>query len=173
MFAFFLPGLYERYGTRLQVSGIDLSQPAGEQAYRAVTEHLGLSPQPDPELTVVVGDRAIVGLFVIATALGNEFEQLALDPNAKRWPPVPALEALLPGGIADIEARVASEGIPPAESGSVQSSSDEFPFGDRIAHGLAIVVLLAMVLALIHFLVRLRRPDGMTGRVAFLALLLA
>lgn len=172
MFAFFLPGLYERYGTRLQLSGIDLSQLAGEQAYRAVTEHLGLSPQPDPELTVIVGDRAIVGLFAIATALGDEFEQLALDPNAKRWPSVPALEALLPGGIEDIEARVASEGVLPAENGSVQSSSDELPVGDRIAHGLAIAVLIAMVLALVHSLVRLRRPDGMVGRVAFWALLM-
>ena len=69
------------------------------------------------------------------------------------------LEALLPGGIKDIEARVASEGVLPAESGSVQSSSDESPFGDRIAHGLAISVLIAMVLALVHSLVRLR-PTG-------------
>jgi len=173
LFAFFLPALYKRYGTRIQISGIDLSQPAGERAYRAVAEHLGLPPHPDGELTVIVGKRAIFGLFAIAMTLGDEFEHLARDPNAERWPPVPALAELLPGGVEDINERVASEGLLPAENGSVQSSSGKPPVSDHIAHGLAVAVLLAMVIAIAHSLVRLRRPDGMPGRAAFRALFLA
>ncbi len=172
LFAFYLPGLYERYGARLQVSGIDVSQPTGKRAYRATAERTRLPPQPNGEPVVVVGDTAIVGLMAIATTLGDDFENLAKEPNANRWPPVPTLEELLPTGVEDIKARVVSQGVPLNGDGGMQSSSGTLPTSDQIANGLAVVVLLAMVLALIHSLVRLRRRDGETGRVATEALLL-
>ena len=39
LFAFYLPGLFERYGSRLEVSGIDVSRPSGAGAYSAMVGH--------------------------------------------------------------------------------------------------------------------------------------
>ena len=164
-FAFYLPGLFERYGDRLKVAGIDLSQPQGRTAYSEAAERLGLPLQPVDEPVVVVDNRAIVGLFDIATALGDNFEDLAKDPSAKLWPSDPVIQELLPRGIETVKARVASEG-------TVQVEGDPEPIGNRIANALAVVVLLGMVAALSHCLVRLRRPNSMPGRGTSVILLL-
>jgi len=172
LFAFYLPGLYERFGARLLVSGIDVSQPTGERAYRAVAERMGLPPRLDGEPAVFVGDRALVGLMAIATTLGDDFEDLTEDPDARRWPPVPALEELLPNGIEAIKARMRREGALPAANIGAPSQSGRLPTSDQIANGLAVVVLLSMVVVLVLSVVRLRRRNGKPSRVAS-ALLLA
>ncbi len=174
LFEFYLPGLYERYDTRLEVSGIDLSRPEGKMAYTAVAKSWGLPPQPSEEPAVVAGKRAIVGLFDIATALGDNSEDLAKDPGAKSWPADPALDKLLPGGIESVKARVAAEAVPLAR-GDTLKSSDELALTDQIANGLAVMVVLGMVAALIHSLVRLRQhnkaPENATAGALFLAVL--
>jgi uncharacterized membrane protein len=173
LFAFYLPALFERYGTRLDVSGIDLSRPEGKEAYAAVAGRLGLPSQPPGQPVVVVANQAIVGLLDIATVLGDHFEELAKDPDARRWPSDPALAGLLTGGVADIQARVAGAAVPPAGKDAAKTSSGELPLGDKLANGLAIVVLLGMLATLAHSLVRLWRQDGLLpGRAAIRALLL-
>ena len=172
VFAFLFPGLFERYGTRLQVSGIDLSGHKGAQAYRAATERFDLPPHPDGEPAVVVGDRVVVGLIAIAATLGDDFENLVRDPTANRWPPIPALEELLPGGIEDVKARVAAEAVPLARD-DTRESSDELSARDQIANGLAVMVLLGMMAALIHSLVRLRQHNKIPGSATSVALLFA
>jgi uncharacterized membrane protein len=159
LFAFYLPGLYERYGDRLQISGIDLSQPAGKRAYTAAAKRLGLPPQPDEEPAVVVGNRAIVGLFSIVTTFGDDFENLAADPRAQSWPPDPALEGLLGSGIEIVKARIANERALSAGGNPEQGPAGKLPMPtrDQIANGLAVVILLGMVAALVHSLVRVRR----------------
>jgi len=173
LFAFYLPTLYERYGTRIEVSGIDLSQPAGERAYRAVAERLDLPPRPGDQPVVVAADRAIVGLIAIGEALGDNFEALAKSPNAAQWPAISALEELRAGGIEDLRARVAASGSLSSGDLSAQSRTEEPQLSDRIANGLAILVLFGMVAALIHSLVRLRqRGGGAAARFGPLALLI-
>jgi uncharacterized membrane protein len=81
------------------------------------------------------------------------------------------LAELLPGGIEDVKARVASEGVLPAGVDPGESS-DELPLRDQIANGLTAVVLMGMVAALLHSLVRLRRQNGMPGSGTSVALLL-
>ncbi len=166
LFAFYLPALFERYRSRLEVSGVDVSQEQGAQAYRAAAERWGLPPQPAGSPAAVVGDRSLVGLLEIAQGLGDRFEDLAKDPNAAHWPAVPELEALLPAGIQDVAARVSSEGVPPAAEGNAPPTSGGRSMGDRIANALAVLVLVGMVVALVHALMRLRRQDGKTGAVA-------
>jgi len=165
LFAFYLPGLFERYGDRLEVSGIDLSQTQGRTAYSEAAKRLSLPHQPIDAPVVVVGNRAIVGLFDIATSLGDDFEDLAKDPSAKSWPPDPALQKMLPDGIETVKVRVASEGVAQVESAPE-------PTGDRIANALAVAVLLGMVAALIHSLARLRRQNNMPEPGTSVALLL-
>jgi uncharacterized membrane protein len=162
LLAYYLPALFERYGARLQVSGIDVSQPSGAAAYRAAADPLHLPPQPPEEPLIVAGDRSMVGLLAIAETLGDNFEAIAGDPTAARWPPVPALEGLLSDGIRDLEMRVASEGVPPSADSPAQPSSDQPATRDRIANGLAVVVLVGMIVTLIHSLSRLRHRGGKT-----------
>jgi uncharacterized membrane protein len=170
LLSFFLPGLYERYGTRLAVSGIDLSQPAGEKAYRAAAESLDLAPQPPKEPVVVIGDRAVVGLVAIAGALGDDFENIAGDPNAKRWPSISAVEDLVPAGVEQIKRRMTAEGKDAAAHSAGRSLSDQHAASHQIANNLAIAVLLGMVVAVMHSFARLRRNRRVTGRAAQWAL---
>jgi uncharacterized membrane protein len=162
LFTFYLPALFERYGTRLEVSVIDLSRPAGRNAYAAVAERLGFAPEPGVAPMVVAGDRALVGLFDIATELGDNFDELAKDPGAKLWPPDAALEELLPGGVEEAKARVASEGVLQVERDAPEAP-DALPLPDRIANAMAFVVLLGMVATLVRVVLRLRRPYQMSG----------
>lgn len=171
LLSFYLPGLYERYGDRLEVSGIDLSQPAGETAYRAVAERLGLAPQRPAEPVVVIGDRPIVGLMAIAGALGDDFESLAGDPGARHWPSVAALEELLPAGVEEIERRVTATGEAPGSDSAAWPSAERQAASHQFANNLAIVVLIGMVVTVIHAFVRLRRSRRMAGRAAGWALL--
>ena len=166
LFAFYLPALTARYGARLEVSGIDTAQPQGALAYRAAAERWGLPPPPDGLPAAVVGDQALVGLLEIAQGLGDRFEAVAQTPGAARWPDLPELESLIPAGIQDAAERVAREGVTPASDTAGSAGTGGRPMSDRIANGLAVVVLIGMVLALAHALVRLRRQDGRTGPTA-------
>jgi uncharacterized membrane protein len=166
LFAFYLPALTARYGTRLEVSGIDVAEHSGAQAYGAAAARWGLPPPPDGLPAAVVGDQALTGLLEIAQGLGDRFEELAQAPDAARWPDLPELESLIPAGIQDAAERVAREGVTPASDSAGSAGAGGRSMSDRIANGLAVVVLIGMVLALVHALVRLRRQDGGTGPTA-------
>jgi uncharacterized membrane protein len=171
LFAFYLPALFESYRGRLQVSGIDVSQDAGAAVYREAVQRLGLSPELEGGVVVVVGDRLLVGLIEIAGGLGDNFPDLAADPSAARWPSLPGLRELLAPGLEEVAARVAEEGVTPMEQpGEAGSGGGYTP--DDIANALAVVVLFGMIVVLVHALMRLRRQDGKTGPGAMLALLL-
>lgn len=163
LFAFYLPALQSRYGSRLQVSGIDVGQPSNAPAFQAAAERWGLPQPPDGLPAAVVGDQTLIGLLAIAQGLGDRFETLAQTPGSASWPDLAELDPLISAGIQHAEERVASEGVTPAaETGGAA------PFGgrsssDRIANGLAVVVLIGMVLALLHGLVRAWRGGTRTG----------
>ena len=91
LFEFYLPLLFERYGSRLQVTGIDVSEPPGQAVYRAAVSPLGLPAEWGNAPTVVVQDRAMVGLDEIAAGLGDHFEALAAAPGSAAWPAIPGL----------------------------------------------------------------------------------
>ncbi len=161
LFAFYLPGLIERWGPRLQFAGVDISRPPGADVYRAAANRWALPSAKDGVPVALVGDRALVGLPEIARGLGDDVEGLATDPQASSWPSVPGLGALLPEGIREIAARVASQGVPRAreapQSGEVYPAAHSREGRERIANALAVLVLIGMVAAFIHALTRLRR----------------
>lgn len=166
LFALYLPLLHERYGKRLQVAGIDVSASPGQAAYRAAASALGLPQEWTDVPTVVVRDRAMIGLDAIAAGLGDDFEALAAAPASATWPAIPDLPALLEPGLRDIESRVfAARGALPLnlEASTPPSSSST---GDRIANGLAIMVLIGMLAVLVHALLRLRRTASPRGHTA-------
>jgi uncharacterized membrane protein len=163
MFAFYLPLLFERYGKRLEVAGINVSDAAGITAYRAVAARFGLAPEWAAVPTVVVSGKVAVGPDAIAAMLGDDFEVLAAHPDSSRWPAVPGLDELVPEGLRTVHARVTEEGAPTLAGISRSSASGELSEGDRVANQLAIAVLIAMVLALVHSMLRMWRADTRPG----------
>jgi uncharacterized membrane protein len=166
-FAFYLPGLTERWGPRLQIAGVDTSRPAGAAVYSAGASRWALPPAKDGTPVVLVGDRALVGLPQIAKGLGDDVEGLAGDPLAANWPSVPGLDALLPEAIQAIGARVARQGAPQAKEtprlGDAPSTAHSGAARDSIANTLAVVVLIGMVAAFVHALIRLRHRRARPG----------
>ena len=162
LFEFYLPLLFERYGSRLQVTGIDVSEPPGQAVYRAAVSPLGLPAEWGNAPTVVVQDRAMVGLDEIAAGLGDHFEALAAAPGSAAWPAIPGLSDRVEPGMRDIESRlVAARAAWPVEQQT--STPPGSPMGDRIANGLAILVLIGMLAALVHSLFRLRHAPSSPG----------
>lgn len=170
LFAFFLPGLLERYGERVAVSAIDASQFEGATAYRAAASRHELSAPWDGTPVVLVGEKPMVGLMEIAGVLGDDFETLARVPGAADWPSLPELNPLIAAGTLDFDQRTAREAAPAVSEGPELAASD----GRRFADMLALAVLVATVLALIHSLLRLRRTShpGPVSRPLLLVALL-
>jgi uncharacterized membrane protein len=159
LFDYVAPLLFERYGARLELAAIDAGAPAGAEAYRALGGDGALR-----EPVAAVGGHAFRGLDAIVTGLGEGFENLAADPAAARWPALPGLEALLPAGIETVRERVAgapSAALPAAQEGGLAAR-------DRIANGLAVVVLAGMAAVLLHAFARVRRPGRRTPRTTVL-----
>ena len=158
LFVYFLPALFERYGTRIEMAGIDTSQAPGSALYDVATTRYGLPMPWGGEPTVVTGDKAILGLPAIVATLGDDFEGIASDPGASHWPALPGLDDVLARGIETVRSRVTQERAPSVGE-MLQSQRPEQPKErDRIANALSIVVLVGMVVALSHALARLRRP---------------
>ena len=155
---FLLPSLLKRYGERLQIAAFDTSEPGGSSLLQAAIA-AGVVGEPPVLPIMVVGNRAFTGLMDIAMNLGDDFETVAGLPGASRWPGLQGLEERLPEGLSNLQGRLATA---PADEPFVSQSSGS-PSAERIANGLAVAVLVAMVLALIHSLVRVRRPGTQTG----------
>jgi uncharacterized membrane protein len=154
-FAFYLPGLIERWGSRLELSAVDISRQPGAQVYRAAANRWQLPPAADGTIVILVGDQAIVGLSEIGRRVGDDFEALARDPRAAEWPAVPGLDALLAEGLREVAAKAA--GAAAASVIATSPAADSAASHKRIANGLAIAVLVGMLATIVHALTRLRR----------------
>jgi len=160
VFAYALPLLYEHHGTRLQIAGIDASQPAGAATYADAARRHGLPESWSGEPTVVVADELFAGADAIAIGLGDDFDTLARAPESASWPNLAGLPELLPDGIREVKTRLnqAREAMLPEPGGA--SAMPPEAARDDIANGLAIAVLIGMVVALIHSVIRVRRASS-------------
>lgn len=176
LFAFLLPGLLERYGGRLEISAIDVSEDPGFELYQATAARFGLSTKLDAAPTVLVGASAMVGLMEIAGRLGDGFEQVARIPGAADWPQLPGLEGLpgfLSAGTRNLDLRTAQEAAAAVEEGPDPSSAGESSALDRIVNASGLIVLVVMAFVLLQSLWRLRRRDLRSGSVVDTLLLVA
>jgi len=151
VFDFLLPALLEHYQGRIQIAAFDISHPAGAGLLRAASE-ARMVEQSTTLPVILAGGKAFAGLRSIALHLGDDFETLAALPEASQWPAVPGMAELAAEGLSNLQTRL--ESAPTDEGSGPQPSSS----ADNIANGLAVVVLLVMALALLHSLVRVRRP---------------
>ncbi|MEJ2326074.1 MAG: vitamin K epoxide reductase family protein [Chromatiaceae bacterium] len=165
LFSYFLPGLFEQYGDRLQIAAIDVGTTDGGAIYREAATRYKLPPKWGGVPTIVAADKSMVGLIAISQTLGDGLDKVAGIPGAGSWPALAGLERLLPAAVAKLDARVARDAvlpaaIPAAGGGTRAMASDR----DRVGNALAIAVLVGMGLALVHSLVRVVRDEGSPRR---------
>ena len=125
-----LPPLMEKYGSRLELIGIDVSQPNGQALFGAAIQKFGLEQAGVPFL--VIGDMYLIGSLDIPEKLPGLIE-MYLAQGGVEWPDVPGLRetiaassqaeagtATAPAPGTDSPASVSPMGTPdvfPAESG--------------------------------------------------------
>ncbi len=99
--------MMEQYGDRLQVIGIDISQPGGAALYEASTEQYNVPPEMQGVPRLVVGDRFMVGSLQIPQEFPGVVEQ-GLASGGIDWPAIPGLAEAMAAGQQDQEATPAA-----------------------------------------------------------------
>jgi uncharacterized membrane protein len=96
-----LPPLFEKYGTKLNIIGVDVSQPAGQTLYQAAIQHFSIPENRLGVPTLVIDDTVMVGSLEIPEQFPGLIEQyLAL--GGVDWPDIPGLyEAMNPPPASD------------------------------------------------------------------------
>jgi len=88
--------MVENYGSdRLQIVGIDTSQPAGGQLYQATIEHYEIPSHRTGVPTLVIGDVILVGSIEIPEMFPDLVEK-GLKEDGIDWPDIPGLEEVIP-----------------------------------------------------------------------------
>ena len=185
--------MMEQYGERLQVIGIDITQPGGAALYEASTEQFNVPAEMQGVPRLVVGDIFMVGSLQIPQEFPGIVEQ-GLASGGIDWPairglaealaagqqaegaaqtPTPAAEGETDAGIAtpvpaatptpEVVA-ITSESLPPTDASAA-------PTGLPEGGWLAAVLLAGMLLALLYAVARiwparqgLFQPAARTGR---------
>jgi uncharacterized membrane protein len=83
-----LPALFDKYGNQLQMAGIDVSLPEGQDIFLAALQIIGLESGGVPFL--VVGDTYLVGSVDIPEKFPGLIEDL-MARGGVDWPPIPGL----------------------------------------------------------------------------------
>ncbi|HSN73499.1 MAG TPA: vitamin K epoxide reductase family protein [Anaerolineae bacterium] len=116
--------MMEQYGERLQVIGIDITQPSGAVLYEASTEQFDVPAEMQGVPRLVVGDRFMVGSLQIPQEFPGIVEQ-GLASGGIDWPAIPGLaEALAAGQQAEEAAETPS---PAVESEAETSAATATP----------------------------------------------
>lgn len=89
-----LPPLFEQYGDQLQIIGIDVSQPGGQQIYQATIAHFQIPDTRRGVPTLIVGDVVLVGSGEIPEQLPTIIEE-GLAVGGIDWPAIPGLAEAL------------------------------------------------------------------------------
>ncbi len=116
--------MMEQYGERLQVIGIDITQPGGAALYEASTEQFNVPAEMQGVPRLVVGDIFMVGSLQIPQEFPGIVEQ-GLASGGIDWPAIPGLAEALAAGQQAEEATPA-----PAEAESAPSAATNTPLPD-------------------------------------------
>jgi uncharacterized membrane protein/thiol-disulfide isomerase/thioredoxin len=107
--------MMEQYGERLQVIGIDITQPGGAALYEASTEQFNVPAEMQGVPRLVVGDRFMVGSLQIPEEFPGIVEQ-GLANGGIDWPAIPGLAEALAASQQPQEAEQAPSPVAEAES---------------------------------------------------------
>jgi uncharacterized membrane protein len=89
-----LPPLLDKYGDRLQVIGLDITQPGGHALYQAAIERYGIPEERRGVPTLIIGDVVLVGSLEIPQQLPDLIKNY-LAQGGVGWPDIPGLAELL------------------------------------------------------------------------------
>jgi uncharacterized membrane protein len=89
-----LPPLLDKYGERLQIIGLDITQPGGQTLYQAAIERYGIPEERRGVPTLIVGDVVLVGSLEIPQQLPDLVENY-LAQGGVGWPDIPGLAEVL------------------------------------------------------------------------------
>jgi uncharacterized membrane protein/thiol-disulfide isomerase/thioredoxin len=89
-----LPPLLEKYGERLQIIGVDTTQPGGQALYQAAIQRYGIPEERRGVPTLIVGDVVLVGSLEIPQQLPDLVEKY-LAQGGVDWPDIPGLAEAL------------------------------------------------------------------------------
>lgn len=161
----YLPPLVEKYGPQLDIAGVDVTHPVGQELYQTM---LNTYRVPDERIgvpTLVVGDQVLVGSIEIPELLPAIVEQ-GLAAGGIDWPNISGLQPVL-----DSQAGSplnASTGAAAASSAAAAPAQNVPPFilsylKDPLANTIALVVLLVMLHLVIY--VGVKFLQGQTSRL--------
>ncbi len=89
-----LPPLLEQYPQQLQIVGVDVSQPQGQELYQAAIETFQIPDTRRGVPTLVIGDRVLVGSGEIPQQLPGLVETY-IEQGGVDWPAIPGLEGMV------------------------------------------------------------------------------
>jgi uncharacterized membrane protein len=89
-----LPPLFEKYGERLQVIGIDVTQQGGQALYQAAAQRFKIPPEQQGVPMLIVGDVVLVGSLDIPEQFPGLIEK-HLAQGGVAWPDIPGLAETL------------------------------------------------------------------------------
>lgn len=165
--------MMEQYGERLQVIGIDITQPGGAALYQASTEQFQVPDELQGVPRLIVGDRFMVGSMQIPQEFPGVVEA-GLANGGIDWPAIPGLAEALAANQPAQEA--AGQTVPPETDAAATDTpvadatptpevmaitADSTPPIGAAAAGLpdggwlAIVLLVGMLLALGYAVLRI------------------
>ncbi len=95
-----LPPLVKKYGERLSIATVDITDPVGQSLYRATVDYFGLTSPRIGVPTLVVGSDVLVGDMEIPARFPGLIED-GLSSGGVPWPAVPAIRrALAQAGVS-------------------------------------------------------------------------
>jgi uncharacterized membrane protein len=158
------PPLFEQYGDRLQIIGIDVTNPAAQGLFSAAINAYNVPEEARGAVPfLVVGDTFLLGDVDIPEQFPGIIED-GLARGGIDWPDIPGLaEALasIPSGEPTPEASPSGPTatpvpltLPTPEPRTVASTFMNDPAGNTIA----VVILLGMIVSVVVVGLRLRKP---------------
>jgi uncharacterized membrane protein len=141
-----LPPLIERYGDRLEIVGIDTTDPQGDALYLAAVDLFSIPADRRGVPALVIGDIVLVGAREIPELFPKLIEE-HLAAGGVDWPPIPGLLEALPSpepdasGSPEPDASVrptpAGAAASPAAGASAAAAAEATP-GAEAAAGLVL-----------------------------------
>lgn len=157
----YLPPLVEKYGAQLDVAGVDVTHPVGQELYQTMLNAYNVPDERIGVPTLVVGDQVLVGAIEIPEMLPAIVEQ-GLATGGIDWPNIAGLQAVLDSqagsslsaGAAASTTLAPTQNIPPFVLAYLK---------DPLANSIALVVLLIMLHLVIYVAVKFLQ--GQTSRL--------
>lgn len=139
-----LPPLKEKYGDQLDIVGIDISEPKGNEIYQAAVARFQVPDDRRGVPTLVVGDVLMVGVTEVQTQLPGIIEK-GLASGGVDWPDIPGLQEVLAA-----QPQISQ----PASTSPGQrlTMADKFK-KDLVANSIAVAMLGIMILSVIGVII--------------------